>query len=348
MFTYVVVPLAMMAALALGLVAALAYDRTRIQTRWARGKLYHRADLVCDSVSPAGVRLSTFLLWLPKWLLAELNTHGTLAKSASSSRSIPTSRYIRQVLTNPVCPIEYGRNGTGMQSSGGLTGWRRPVAEHLWLLGRYPAVALAYLMSQVPLHKQVANRVLEPWVWAEVVVTGDADMLRHFFWLRDHAEAQPELREVAFHMHAQFDHHQPRRLNDGEWHLPFITQRDRWSGMTIYELIMVSVARCARASYGRAGGKLSPFRDFGLYNRLRSGTDRPHAGPFEHVCRPAADPAHRSGRFVGWHQYRKLIEAGLEGLDATELTPGYFGDLVRERLGLTGLAVPELLDESVA
>jgi len=49
------------------------------------------AFILADSISPAGHRLTTFEIQLPKVLLAEYNTHRALSRNFSSSRAIPTS-----------------------------------------------------------------------------------------------------------------------------------------------------------------------------------------------------------------------------------------------------------------
>lgn len=294
------------------LAVALVYDRTRLMTRWEKGRLFYSAEVVLDSATAEGVRLTTFLVILPKWLLAELNTHRGLSKNASSSRAIPIWRYIRQVVKNPVFLIEYGAERRGMVATEVLTGWKRVVAEQAWLLGRYPMIGIALFLHYGPgLHKQAANRLLEPWVWAQDVVTGNEDMVRHFIGLRDHPAAQPEMREVGFLLHKAYRYSRPRVLNDGEWHLPFLRLEERWK-LSLTDKIKASVARCARASLFHAEGYVSVIRDVGLYNRLRRAAP-PHLSPFEHVCRPA--PAeHKSGNVTGWEQWRKLVERGEEHL----------------------------------
>jgi hypothetical protein len=294
------------------LIVALLYDRSRLMTRYEEGKLRYSAEVVLDSVSADGVRLTTFLLVLPKWLLAELNTHRSLSKNASSSRAIPLRRYIKQVLTNPVYLVKYGAEQRGMVAEAELDGWKKIVAEQAWLLLRYPMILGALFLHYVPgLHKQAANRILEPWVWAQDVVTGNEDMVRHFLALRDHPAAQPEMARIGVLLGLAYRRSRPRVLNDGEWHLPFILTEERWS-LSLIQKIKVSVARCARASLFQAEGYVSVIRDLGLYNRLRQ-ADPPHVSPFEHVCRPAAAD-HRSGNVHGWEQWRKVVESGSEHL----------------------------------
>jgi hypothetical protein len=143
------------------------------------------------------------------------------------------------------------------------------------------------------------------------VVTVDSTQIEHFFSLRVHPDAQPEFEEVAFLMLAAYRASAPHRLNDGEWHLPFITAAERWEIPTMHEKIMVAVARCARATARHAGGYKSVILDMALYKRLRS-ADPPHVSPFEHVAVAMDDPEHESGNIVGFEQWRKVVERGLE------------------------------------
>ena len=50
---------------------------------------YH-AEVLIDSVNPAGQRLTTFVLRFPRFVLSEFNTHRMFSRNASSSRAIPT------------------------------------------------------------------------------------------------------------------------------------------------------------------------------------------------------------------------------------------------------------------
>jgi len=54
------------------------------------------AQVICDSVSPAGKRLTTMKLRYPKFVHGEFMTHRVFSRNASSSRAIPTAKYIEE------------------------------------------------------------------------------------------------------------------------------------------------------------------------------------------------------------------------------------------------------------
>ena len=62
------------------------------------------AKVVEDSISEAGKRITTLQLRMPKFILAEFNTHRVFSRSTASSRAIPTAKLIEMVRTNPLIP----------------------------------------------------------------------------------------------------------------------------------------------------------------------------------------------------------------------------------------------------
>lgn len=277
--------------------------------------------VLLDSISPADRRLTTWILRYPRFVHAELMTHRILSRNAASSRAIPIMKMIRQVLDDPAMPVWWGRNQSGMQAREELQGWRLRVTRRLWLLARYGAVAAAWLLWKVGLHKQIANRVLEPWMFITVIVS--ATSYDNWFHLRNHRDAQPEIAWVAREMHRLYGESQPRRLEIGEWHLPFVDD-DQWHEIIDYCNLLkdgeplsltetakkISTGRIARVSLLNHDGKRVLADDVKLHDRLLAGAatgDPLHMSPFEHVAQCLADPNEQSGNFKGWKQYRKMI-----------------------------------------
>jgi thymidylate synthase ThyX len=75
------------------------------------------AKIIADSLNPVGVRLVTFKLTYPRFILAELNTHRVFSRNSASSRAVPIEKMIERVRANPVVPIHWGKNQPGMQAS---------------------------------------------------------------------------------------------------------------------------------------------------------------------------------------------------------------------------------------
>lgn len=53
---------------------------------------------VIASTTRDGATITTLELWYPRLILAEVNTHGLLAKSTQSSRAVPTASRIADLL----------------------------------------------------------------------------------------------------------------------------------------------------------------------------------------------------------------------------------------------------------
>ena len=151
---------------------------------------YH-AEVLLDSVNPAGQRLTTFVLRFPRFVLSEFNTHRMFSRNASSSRAIPTTKLMQQLREDPVVPVEWGRNQAGMQAREVLDAVAASAAEAEWLAARDAALAHAEQLRAIGAHKQIVNRVLEPWMWTSVIVSSTT--YDNFFTLRCHPDAQPEI-----------------------------------------------------------------------------------------------------------------------------------------------------------
>jgi hypothetical protein len=258
------------------------------------------AEVIADSLNPQGDRLTTFRVVFPKFILAEFNTHRMLSRSFSSSRAIPAKKMRSLVLSSPVIPTSFGGNQKGMQATGELVGWRWLTAKWTWLGARYPACVFHWLAEKLGLHKQVCNRLIEPWVWVEGVVS--ATEWDNFWLLRCHEDAQPEFHLLALLMRHALKDSAPKDLKEGEWHLPFIDADSQGE-----KAQMVSAARCARVSYFLKDGRRSDIdADLALCDRL-SGSSPKHLSPFEHQA-IALDSHQRCGNFVGWKQFRAGVE----------------------------------------
>lgn len=247
--------------------------------------------IIADSISVyrqggidhQGVRLTTFELRYPRFVHAELMTHRVFSRNASSSRATPVLTMLKEILQDPAMPVYWGANQAGMQARGELKGWRKWLAQKLWRAARYPAVGVAYLAYKIGLHKQIANRICEPWAHIKVVVT--ATEYQNWFALRCHPDAQPEIKLLADKMQLKMIHSTPTPLREGDWHTPYVTTAEA-KLMSLEDRIKVSVARCARTSYLTFDKKTPTLdQDLALYEKLVGSTPL-HASPAEHQAKP--------------------------------------------------------------
>lgn len=271
------------------------------------------AKIVADSIGDkSDIRITTFVLTYPRFIHSEFMTHRMFSRNASSSRAIPVKRALASIRNNMVIPSHIGANKAGMQADKEVSAWRRTAALVLWKALGHVACFTASLMDRLGVHKQVVNRVTEPWAHMTVVVT--ATEWANFFALRYHPMAQPEICELAKAMYAVYESNRPEVLKYSEWHLPFVKPYE-WFDLLAYHgretadniAIKLSVARCARVSYLTHEGR-QPVRedDLKLYDRLL-GVAPIHASPAEHQARCLDHPM-RSGNFRGWEQYRKTLK----------------------------------------
>lgn len=239
------------------------------------------AKVILDSITPEAVRVTTLQLQFHRYILPEFLTHRVFSRNASSSRAIPFTKTLKNILDEMAYPVHWGANIPGMQAKEEIH--NKKIAKFLWKVSAYSAISFAYLLSKMGLHKQVVNRVVEPFTHSNVIVT--STQWANFLTLRDHPDAQPEIRQLAICINEALKNSKPNILKNGDWHLPYIKEDER-KDADINDLIKMSVARCARVSYLTHDGKVpSKEKDMKLYNQLI--TSEPlHASPAEHQVTP--------------------------------------------------------------
>lgn len=259
--------------------------------------------VIADSINGMGERITTMQLKYPRFIHSEFVTHRVFSRSASSSRAIPVSKMLRAVWHEPAAPVYWGSNKPGMQAGAELPPFRRLAAKVLWKASGRAMCGVVWAMSKMGLHKQVSNRLLEPWQHIHVVVTSTE--WQNFFDLRCHPDAQPEFQELAKQMRLMRNISTPRKLEDHDWHLPYIDCLER-ERLSTHEAIQVSAARCCRVSYLNHEGRTSTLeQDVARYESLVNAVP-PHMSPVEHQA--MALPGLAYANFRSWASHRWLLE----------------------------------------
>jgi hypothetical protein len=315
-----------------------------------------------------GKMLYTLRWRYPRWIHAEGRTHRimrigedefwehrtpspmedpNLSRNASSSRAIPVTKLIQDVIDDPAIPIFWGANQKGMQAGAECNemikfGDVAVTNEKAWLMAMNSAITYARAFNDAGYHKQIVNRLVEPFSHITVIVS--ATEWDNFFALRDHGDAEPHICLLAQRTKEAMEACEVQVLQPGEWHLPFAnTVEDgvgivEWLGSNFKPIelaptykLKLSAARCASTSYKTVEGfDMSPDRAAQLYGKLA--TSNPiHASPFEHVAQAdeRTDPSlfwasrpwlgetsgfyrneqdHRN--FRGFRQLRAFVERG--------------------------------------
>lgn len=260
----------------------------------------YKVQILADSISDVGVRLTTVELTYPRFVHAEFMTHRVFSRNSASSRAIPVEKLIQRVIDDPVIPVYWGRNKSGMQAEVELEGEEKEAAIRAWLDARDSAVAQAARLKDMKIHKQLVNRLIEPWMWITVIATGTE--FGNFFNLRCHRAAQPEIKRLADMLAEEYFSCQPANIPVGGWHLPLLKEADQQ--LPIEQQKAVSAAKCARVSYLTHAGTRDVSEDLRLHDDLRRAG---HMSPFEHVAQALGSPEW-VGNFRGWSQYRKELE----------------------------------------
>lgn len=337
----------------------------------------YSAKIICDSVSETGKRLTTFEITFPRIVLAEAKTHRmirgmggnieeelwlsglginddeNLSRNSASSRAIPVEKMIKMVLNNPFIPEQFPMNSKGMQPQEYITKDNPEFEKHVehWLFCRNKAVEYAtYGREVLNWAKQLANRLLEPFMWYTSIIT--ATEFSNFFKLRTNENAQYEIRRIADLMYYEYIEvendvenctydcdKKPKKLKQNEWHMPLIFNEDyklieqyikdkrflvpqelgARNNLIVGFLKKVSVARCARVSYLTYDDKRDIEKDLELFEKLKvSG----HWSPFEHVATPLFADA--GSKFTGSYNQEEYIDRAFHNKRYMNIRSGNF------------------------
>lgn len=263
------------------------------------------ARILADSivVGKPHTRLTTMEVTLPRIVLAEFNTHRMFSRNSASSRAIPVEKMLKRVQEDPFIPVYWGKNQKGMQADEEFSEAEQEGLKIQWLAARDQAIFYAQSLLKTGVHKQITNRLLEPWLFHTIIVSSTE--WDNWDALRTHKDAQPEIRKSAVMMKEVRDAATPTVIEVNGWHLPLVTDYTELveAGFSEKDICLISVGRCARVSYLTHDGVRDPKADIDLALKLQSAG---HMSPFEHVAQ-AMRHQDWSGNFYGWMQFRKTL-----------------------------------------
>lgn len=311
--------------------------------RFIHGEIMTHRDRERNAASSRAI---PWMSWRPKFAM-ETQAEYAANKAAGGVEMLSEKCMKGMILRNPVIPLKWGMEQKGMQKGDEIPPHLANLATKLWLMGRDYMVDITDMIhnigdtyeriekgelkwfgfhpkneeqnqdwKDVRVHKSLCNRLTEPWMWITTVMT--ATEWNNFFRLRCHPAAEQHFFHVASMIREEIRKSKPKRLNFGEWHLPYVQPEETQDihtyadvmGKTYWEVAKpISVGRCARVSYLTHDGRRDFNDDIKLFQTLLKPPGDPdedlmHASPFGHVAEPT-DRHHRSGPFIGWKQFRK-------------------------------------------
>lgn len=149
------------------------------------------AKIIAHSKNEFGDELVTFIGIIPRIILAELNTHRMFSRNSASSRAIPFEKMLESIKINPFIPLAWQKPHKGMQGTEYWTMETLPngikYVDQLnaeWLEARNLMIQQAEVIGYGGGTKQLANRLLEPFMWHTAIITTGKEGLENFFDLR--------------------------------------------------------------------------------------------------------------------------------------------------------------------
>lgn len=273
-------------------------------------------------------RITTFELEYPRFIHSEFMTHRMFSRNCASSRAIPIGTVLKNIKDNPATPIHWGKNEPGMQANTEIQGNSLTSAKSLWNRAMSQSLMYAAELGNLGVHKQIVNRITEPYQHMKTVVT--ATEWDNWFELRNHKDAQPEIHELAFIMAIAMRNSNPVELELGQWHIPYVTRLtgsdhqhyidSEEKELTLEQALQISASCCAQVSYRKTDDSIDKATN--VYRKL-VGMNPKHSSPFEHQATPIdyedaevwlpgvthldKEGAQWSGNFKHWIQYRQVM-----------------------------------------
>lgn len=272
-----------------------------------------KAIIVCDSLNANNERLVTMIARFPRCILAEINTHRVFSRNSASSRARSVKTTISSVMNDPYIPL-FSRNHKGMGGALMTDPNKIKEATRLWLKARDNAVEnelrllvgdkdnikaenweqiVDYYYTNIynseglsdqtalSVHKQNANRLIEPFMWHEALIT--SSYWTNFYNLRISEFAQPEIHAIATLMRAAMDASTPKTR---PMHIPFVADNTvnvenlfNFSWDELKTILMNSAAECCRISYKDRSTMQNRQDNTALATRLLHDG---HMSPLEH------------------------------------------------------------------
>ena len=289
------------------------------------------AIVVADSTNPQNDRLTSVLVTMPRIILSEMNTHRMLSKNTSSSRAIPFNKMVESVQNDPFIPIAWQKHHSGMQGNEYLTDRKHENAVYEWLKSRDYAVKQAKMMNNDGVTKQLCNRLLEPFMWTTMLITGSKEGWENFFSLRcpqysfgsntttpkiwksrkdavkdfpdwisrndfywntiNKGQAEIHMMMLSEKIYDVIQESVPKKLKENEWHIPMSEDLD--DNLSIEEKVKYSVGRAANTSYTVIGdgSKLSLEQSIKIHDKCK---EMNHSSVFEHCARVMSNEEYAS------------------------------------------------------
>lgn len=285
------------------------------------------AKIIADSKF-RDTRIITLEVEMHRFILPEFNTHRMISRNFQSSRAVPVEKMIEQVRDDPAMPVHWGKNQSGMQAKQELMGETLENVRREWNTASASAVYYAKLLNSQGAHKQIVNRILEPFMWTKGVVTATEKSWNEFFKLRLHPDAQPEIYTLAEKIKEAIDESEPVELKPGWWHIPYydggfwtpfhLDEDCTDNPAFIDEAIQISASCAAQVSYRKLDDSLEKaIKVYNMLNLPENGVypaDPPHFSPTEHIAKAGDSAFVMSGNFQcnDFTQYRKVLEFGME------------------------------------
>ena len=233
-------------------------------------------------------RITTLEVIMPKFLVAQFNTHRVFSRNSASSRAIPILTTIRNVFTSPVHPKDYGTpaNGKGMQPKANLTGWRAYLAGNLWNTAMYTTIVVCWLLNK------------EPFTYTKVLVTSTE--WENFIKLRMHGAAQDAMFEVATAISCALADSTPTKMILGDWYLPYVGIFNHYPSQEQFD---ISVSCCAQVSFRTSDMSVEKAKRV-VTSLLND--DVKHWSPFEHIAKAKLG---QHANYNGFQSLRSIKES---------------------------------------
>lgn len=303
---------------------------------------YYRAEVLADSISDAGDRLTSIAVTYPHAVHKDMLRHRAHSRVVESFRARPTELLLDALdAGGAFAPDVFAARIKGMGQGSALECEEQILAQRLWDHHIEVSLNVARHMMKLGIAKQQINFILQdlcPLV--EIITATDWSNFRALRLDVDESgspRARPEVFKTAKAICGALDDSTPFKLPRSYWHIPLVEFAESVEIVDAggWDLAAkISAGRCARVSYDKHRDPEPWERSVDRAEKLISSG---HMSPFEQCARPFStaeknaraqirdliatqtfltdldrhhltEQTYYLGNLRGWHQLRKDIE----------------------------------------
>lgn len=270
-----------------------------------------KVKIILDSINEENSRLTTIIIKCPQSFSHEFMKHKMFIKNIGNFKQDTILTTIESVEKDMSLLKNIGKKTKKIEKIAHDLKFK---VTQMWLNRAKKVENEAKKLINLGMHKQIANKILEPYVFNTILITGTQKSYSDFFLLAEKRQKIKEMQILANEIILIYKNNKPVLLPEGSWHLPYITQGDLDIinfddyNQCMDILCKISAVRCLKMNYFNFSSN-SHF-DIGLeldvYNKMIESFPV-NISFTEHIAMSSISNKQMESSFDSWIKYRDTL-----------------------------------------